>query len=232
MESVLAALAATRVAAASSTADRVAGAIREQIAAGRLAPGARLPEQAFAEALKVSRNTIRESFGQLVSERILVREQHRGVFVAIPGPGDVRDVYRARRLIEPAAIRSGDLAGDPAATARVAAAVARGRGAAAAGDWSAVADANQEFHRAVVALAGSARLDRQMDLLLAEMRLIFHRMGAVREFHEPYLHENTRIADRLTAGRRAEAADELAAYLAAAENQIAARLPVDKLAGQ
>ncbi|WIM93080.1 GntR family transcriptional regulator [Actinoplanes oblitus] len=224
MDSVLAALAATRVAATSSTADRVAGAIREQIAAGRLPPGARLPEQAFAEALRVSRNTVRESFGQLIGERILVREQNRGVFVAVPGPDDVRDVYRARRLIEPAALRSGDLAGDPAAVARVTTAVERGRAAAAAADWPAVADANQDFHRAVAALAGSPRLDHQMGLLLAEMRLIFHRMGAVRDFHEPYLRQNTRIAAQLAAGRRGEAADELATYLAAAERQIGAAL--------
>jgi hypothetical protein len=64
----------------------------------------------------------------------------------------------------------------------------------------------------LVALAGSPRLDQQMALLLAEMRLVFHRMPGVREFHEPYLAHNARIWDlatnkplKLTVGKHARA---------------------------
>jgi len=57
-----------------STAERVADAVREEVVEGRLGPGARLPEQALCDALGVSRNTVREALSQLVTERVLARD--------------------------------------------------------------------------------------------------------------------------------------------------------------
>jgi DNA-binding GntR family transcriptional regulator len=210
---------ARRLMARTSTADRVADAVREEVVEGRLRPGARLPEQDLCAALGVSRNTIREALSQLVTERVLVREPNRGVFVAQPDRDAVRDVYRVRRLVEPAAVLHGEAFGD-AAVAAVRAAVSEGVAGADADDWAAVATANQHFHRALVALADSPRLDQQMALLLAEMRLVFHRMPGVREFHEPYLTRNDAICTLLEAGDRAAAAVEVERYLRDAEQQL------------
>ncbi len=210
-----------RLTAPSTTAERVADAVREEVVEGRLRPGARLPEQALCTALGVSRNTVREALSQLVAERVLVREANRGVFVARPDRAAIRDVYRARRLIEPAAVRLGEAFG-PVTVASVRAAVDEGRAAAAVAGWTGVATANQHFHRALVALAGSPRLDQQMALLLAEMRLVFHGMSGVREFHEPYLTHNDAICRLLEAGDREAAADAVTAYLGAAEQQLLA----------
>jgi DNA-binding GntR family transcriptional regulator len=202
-----------------STAERVADAVREEVVEGRLRPGGRLPEQALCDALGVSRNTIREALSQLVTERVLVREPNRGVFVAQPDANAVRDVYCVRRLIETAAVREGEAWG-PEAVTRVRAAVEEGRAAARTADWDGVASANQHFHRALVGLGGSPRLDQQMKLLLAEMRLVFHRMSEVRAFHEPYLERNDAICVLLEAGDRPAAAEEVRRYLADAEAQI------------
>ncbi len=203
----------------STSADRAARVLREQVAEGRLPCGTRLPEERLAGALGVSRNTLREALSQLVAERILVREPHRGVLVATPDVEDVRDVYRVRRLIEAGAARDGT-AHTPDRIAALHEAVTEGRAAAAREDWTAVASANQHFHRAVVALAGSPRLDAQMDLLLAEMRLFFLRMGPSDTFHRPYLAENAAITGMLEEGRREDAATRLTAYLTAAEQQL------------
>ncbi|MFD3507115.1 GntR family transcriptional regulator [Nocardia sp. NPDC058666] len=205
----------------STTAERVADVVREEVTEGRLRPGARLPEQGLCTALGVSRNTVREALSQLVAERVLVREPNRGVFVAVPGPADVRDVYRARKLIEPAAVRHGE-AFTPTGVAMVRSAVNEGLAAAAVGEWGGVATANQHFHKALVALSGSPRLEQQMALLLAEMRLVFHRMPEVRSFHEPYLGRNDRICAMLEAGERETAAAEVAEYLDAAQAQLLA----------
>lgn len=212
---------ARHLVARSTTAERVAAAVRDEIALGSLAPGERLPEQAVCEALGVSRNTVREAMSQLIAERVLVREPNRGVFVAVPDAAAVRDVYRARRLIEPAAVRHGE-AFDEAGVAAARAAVTDGLAAASAGRWADVGTANQRFHRALVALAGSPRIDQQMALLLAEMRLVFHRMPDVREFFEPYVARNDTIAGMLEAGDRAGAAAEVSDYLDAAERQLLA----------
>lgn len=203
----------------STSADRAARVLREQVAEGRLPCGTRLPEERLARALGVSRNTLREALSQLVAERILVREPNRGVVVATPDVEDVADVYRVRRLLETGACRDGG-AHTAARLSAVRDAVTEGRAAAARDDWAGVASANQHFHRAVVALAGSTRLDAQMELLLAEMRLFFQLMGSPESFHRPYLDENAAIAELLENGRRDEAAARLASYLTSAERQL------------
>ena len=202
-----------------STTEWVTEALREEIVEGRLRPGSRLPEQQLCAALVVSRNTLREAMSQLIAERVLVREPHRGVSVVRPDRAAIRDVYRARRIIEPGAVRSGE-AVDAAAVTAVRTAIDEGRLAAEDGRWDDVASANQHFHRALVALAGSTRLDQQMALLLAEMRLVFHGMPGVQEFHEPYLGRNARIGELLAEGDRDAAADEVADYLRAAEEHL------------
>ena len=116
---------ARRQVAWTSTAERVADAVREEVVEGRLRPGARLPEQRLCTALGVSRNTVREAMSQLVTERVLAREPNRGVFVARPDADAVRDVYRVRRLVEPAAVRDGEAA-DAARVAAVRRAVDEG----------------------------------------------------------------------------------------------------------
>lgn len=204
----------------STSADRAARLLREQVVEGALTSGTRLPEVRLAEALGVSRNTLREALSQLVAERVLRREEHRGVVVATPSVDDVHDVYAARRIIEPAAVQHG-VAHDPEHLDALELAVREGHAAAASHDWRGVASANQHFHRAVVGLAGSARLDAQMDLLLAEMRLFFNQMPDPEPFHTPYLDENAIIAAHLRSGRRAAAATRLASYLRTAEEQLA-----------
>src|SRR6476661_4713836 len=168
----------TRV-VAQPTAARVADALREQISDGLFPPGSRLPEEAIGEALGVSRNTVREAFIELTAERLLVRAPNRGVFVAVLDEPAIRDIYRARRILEVGAIRN-----------------------AAPG----VSNANQHFHRAIVALAGSTRLDRLMAQMLAEMRLVFHTAREHPRFYEAFVDDNDKLCALLERDRFAEAA--------------------------
>jgi DNA-binding GntR family transcriptional regulator len=96
-------------------------------------------------------------------------------------------------------------------------AVAEGRAGLARGDGDTVATANQHFHRAVVAQAGSTRLDGEMNLLLAEMRLVFFRTGSAREFHSRYVERNGEIAELLSSGDVEGAAVAMDRYLHDAE---------------
>ncbi|KGJ79643.1 GntR family transcriptional regulator [Cryobacterium roopkundense] len=196
----------------------VAAVLRDRIAAGQLAPGAKLSEQALSEVLSVSRNTLREAFSTLASEHVVVRIPNRGVYVARPSADDIREMYRVRRFLEPAALLWSP-AGD---TAPLHAAVARAREAREAGSVSEMADANQKFHAALVALTGSERLVLQMTQVLAEMRLVFHSMVADGGFHAPYIERNARMLDLLDAGFRTEAAELMTEYLHRAESQLLA----------
>lgn len=190
--------------------------LRERISAGQLAPGTKLSEEALGEALGVSRNTLREAFTSLNAEHIIARIPNRGVFVARPSAEDVREIYRVRRYVEPAAI----LWQEPAPVDDLRAIVAEGQQARSRGDVAGMAAANQEFHRAVVARAGSGRLDALMAQVLAEMRLVFHAMGSDPAFHEPYLADNVRLIELMASGENAAAAEFMRQYLDRAEAQL------------
>lgn len=219
LEDALAALAGSRAVQPLSAAERVAQVLSERIVEGQLRSGTRLTEETIAAALGVSRNTVREAFALLTSERIAVREPNRGVFVASPSLGDIRDLYATRRLIEPAAVLWGT-GFTPEAVAQIRAAVSDGQRARAEGQWDDVATANQEFHRAIVAMSESRRINQHMGGVLAEMRLVFHLMGERPRFHADYLDINDEICGLLEQGERTAAADLLRDYLAKAEAQL------------
>ena len=176
-----------------------------------------MPEEAIGQALGVSRNTVREAFVELTGERLLVREPNRGVFVAVPGPAEVIDIYRARRVLEIGAVRAG---GSAEAVAVARRAVEEGMTARAGGDGPGVGTANQHFHRALVALAGSVRLNRLMDQMLAEVRLVFHTGNLFRDFYQAYLDDNDSLCKLLEADQFSAAAEALDSYLKRSEDEV------------
>ena len=190
--------------------------LRERISAGQLAPGAKLSEEPLCEVLGVSRNTLRAAFATLASEHVVTRIPNRGVFVTRPTADDIREIYRVRRFLEPAALTWST----SAKTDAIHAAIARGRVARSAGSVPGMASANQDFHAGIVALTGSDRLDLQMTQVLAEMRLVFHSMVANPLFHSPYIDDNAGILERFEAGERPAAAVLMVDYLRRAEEQL------------
>ncbi|QCU77236.1 GntR family transcriptional regulator [Citricoccus sp. SGAir0253] len=200
----------------------VAQVLRERISEGHLLPGAKLPEAALAEALAVSRNTLREAFTTLAAESIVRRVPNRGVFVASPDAEDIREVYRVRRMLEPAALLWGERWGAPDSPVERAlpALLERIRAAQQAGDGAGMADANQQLHGAIVAMSGSSTLSTAMDRTLARMRLVFHGMPDAAEFHARYAARNLELIRLLREGRREEAATALRGYLDLAEREL------------
>lgn len=203
----------------SSTAERVADKLRAGVLEGDIEPGRQLNEKALGDALRISRNTLREAFRLLTHERLLVHEYSKGVFVRRPDVADIVDIYAARRVIECGAVRHWPRAADGAKQA-VRDAVALGLSCRERGDWTGVGTANVKFHQAVTALAGSARLDEEMARLLAEVRLAFHVMGDPEEFHRDYLPLNESIVARLDAGEVRQAEDALLTYFDRAEDHL------------
>lgn len=206
-----------------STAQKVADMLRERVLDGELEPGLRLSEEAIGGALGVSRNTLREAFRLLTRDRILVHEHSRGVFVRRPTGADVRDLYAARRVIECGALRLwNDVteAQREAVRAPVRQAVTR----AEKNDWTRAGQANIQFHRGIVGLAGSVRLSDESDRLFAELMLAFRVAQEINDFYQTYVPWNRRIVELLNNGEVAPATDQLAEYFDAAEQDLVARL--------
>ena len=120
-------------------------------------------------------------------------------------------------MVEIGAVRGG---GSPAAVGAVREAVDEGRRAHEAGDGRALGTANQHFHRALVALAGSNRLNAVMNQVLAEMRLVFHAVRISGEFHDSFLPDNEQICARIEAGDFDAAAQALGDYLNRSEREL------------
>ncbi len=201
----------------------VAQVLRTCINDGELVPGAKLSEEVLGQLLGVSRNTLREAFTALSAERILTRIPNRGVFVAAPTAEDVREMYRVRRVLEPSALAAPNPLSEQALAALVQVTEA-GLAARSRADTPGMANANQEFHKLVVALASSTRLDALMAQVLAEMRLVFHAMAKDPAFHGRFVLENATITALLVQGSRVQAGQAMAGYLDRAEAELLAAI--------
>ncbi|MCB1496252.1 MAG: FadR family transcriptional regulator [Bauldia sp.] len=90
--------------------DRIVEAIRDDVEAGRVSPGDRLPtEAALSAAFDVSRTVIREAVSRLQTEGIVVSRRGSGVYVAKAGdaprtfrmgPADTEEMVSLREIFE------------------------------------------------------------------------------------------------------------------------------------
>jgi DNA-binding GntR family transcriptional regulator len=208
----------------SSTVDRVAEELRRALFEGELEAGTALREVALADAMGVSRSTIREALGVLVAEGLARREPNRGVHVTELDPASVHDVCVARSVLEVAGVRRWGQAGDDARQGvrdaladftEVARATARG--AAGPADLTA---AHLAVHRSFVGLTESPRLVALADALSAEVRLGLAKVDRIRRNAEDQVHSHHDLLDLLEDGQVETAAAELAHHLEEAERSM------------
>ncbi|HEX3802801.1 MAG TPA: GntR family transcriptional regulator [Solirubrobacteraceae bacterium] len=163
------------------TIDQVARHLRAMISDGRLRQGERLPEIPLAEALGVSRNTLRDAIRVLAAEGLVLHELHRGAVVRTLSAADIADIYEIRRMLELKALPALPLAPE-VARARIWSTLAQCEAAFEAGDYGSFIEHELEFHGALVAVLGSERLDRFFGQVLSELRLLF---GELTSDNEP-----------------------------------------------
>jgi DNA-binding GntR family transcriptional regulator len=173
---------------------RVQEELREAILAGSLPPGARLRAEPLAERLRTSRTPVREALILLAREGLVDIEPRRGAIVRAFDAADLADLYDVRALIEPHAARRAAtrIGRDELARLSEICTAAEARGAA---DDEAVEDQvalNEEFHRIVIAAAGSPRLE-------AALRAV---AGIPRAFRAAFWHDDGQRAQSLFCHRQ------------------------------
>jgi DNA-binding GntR family transcriptional regulator len=204
----------------SSTVDRVADALRSALFAGDLEPGTPLREQQLAAALGVARSTIREAMAMLVTEGLAVREPNKGVSVATLHPAAVRDICRARFVLESAGMKAWNEAGDVTRD-RVRTALKEFAAVATDGaDPMAMSTAHLAIHRSLVALTGSERLIATADAILGEARLALARVDRLRQDAKQQITAHRKLVRLLERGELDEAVEELRRHLAGAEESL------------
>lgn len=207
-----------------STVDRVAEELRRAVLVGELGSGTALREMALAESLGVSRPTVREALTLLVAEGLATREPNRGVSVATPEPGSVRDVCRARWVLEGAGVRRWADATEGQREEVRARLEAYTSAVAAGAAYPALNERHLDFHVSLVGLLGSARLVGMAENLVVELRLALAQVDRIRRNAHDQAGSHAALVRLLEEGDVDGASEFLRGHLAGAEEAIVSAL--------
>lgn len=151
-------------------ADRAYAWIRDRIFAGGFAPGSHLKEEELAARIGVSRSPVRDALRRLTGEGLVAMERDRGTYVNEFTREEIDEIFQLRAALEaygaalaaqrmeaPVVERLESLA------ARMEA-LERKKGSDVFSRFNLL---NNEFHRAILASAGSRRLESLLEPLLS-----------------------------------------------------------------
>lgn len=204
----------------SSTVDRAVEELRRAIFDGELESGTALREVALAASLGVSRPTVREALTVLVAEGLATREPHRGVSVACPEAGSVRDVCAARWVLEGAGVRRWPDATEAqrdlvrSTLAAYTSAVREGA------SYRLLNERHLAFHVSLVGLTGSPRVVAMADNLVVELRLALAQVDRIRRNAHDQADTHSALLRLLEAGNIDGASAFLEQHLADAQGSI------------
>jgi DNA-binding GntR family transcriptional regulator len=156
--------------------ERILTAITEH----RLQPGTQLVEDRLAKIFDVSRTKIREATVRLVHDRIAVNILNRGAFVASPSAQEAREIFAARRLIEPELMRQVARHATAKQVSMLRSHVAK-ETAARAKEGYAIIPLSGEFHLLVAEMAGNsflARTLRELESITCLIIILYDTHGA------------------------------------------------------
>lgn len=141
----------------------VAEVLREAITSGHLRANDPLPQQEIAAQLEVSHIPVREALRQLQSEGLVTYQPNHGATVTAHTPGEIREIYEIRVILETAAVRRAAGRLDEDALARAARSLKQAERAGDDASWGAH---DLDFHRLIYALDDRPHLREIIDGLL------------------------------------------------------------------
>lgn len=153
-----------------SVAEAATNSLRESLFAGTYQAGEEIKDTRIADDYGIARPTARIAVQQLINEGMLVRDPGYSARVRSFDPGQVRDIFRVRKLIELDAVREAKASGAPLDQVR--GAMERFQDLGTNPPWSKVAEADAAFHQAVVEAGGSQRLGSYFGAITNEIRLL------------------------------------------------------------
>lgn len=203
--------------------DQVIDALAIEILTGRMTPGTALREATLAATFKVSRNTLREAIRVMVARGLVKQARHRSAVVASIDRDGVIDLYRMRRLLELSAIDA-NRRQPPETLHEVGAAVERLAKASGRGSDTTLIEADLAFHRAIVRLHGSQRIEQSFAGCLDELRLALAVLSSADQILGRLLDEHRMMYAHLLRGEHDRCRDKLGKHLADSERSVLAAL--------
>jgi DNA-binding GntR family transcriptional regulator len=149
----------------------------------------------MCEEHSTSRHTFRAAAQLLVTQGLLRQIPNRGFMLPEFGPDDIVDITRVRGAIEGEAIRLIVLTGVIPPLALEAVEVMHA--STLSSDRSALVTADRDFHRAIIAASGSARLKRAYSSLEGEIELLLVQRQAFYGTAEEMALEHERLVKSL-----------------------------------
>ncbi|HEX6136941.1 MAG TPA: GntR family transcriptional regulator [Casimicrobiaceae bacterium] len=189
-------------------AERVLGAIMEH----RLPPGTKLVEERLAGVFGVSRTKIRQALARLAHDNVLTIYPNRGTFVASPSVEEARNVFNARRLVEPGVARAVASAASPEALARLRDNTALESASREVSDRRAIIRLSGEFHILLAELTGNPFIVKSVRELALLTCLIIALYDSPHTPACPY-HEHGEILESIARGDGERAAALMVAHL-------------------
>lgn len=205
--------------AAAPDEDAIRDAIRLAIEDHRLRPGTRLVEEQLAGVFGASRARVRSALRDLARDHLVVHRRNRGACVAAPTPGEAREVFQARRMLEETLVR-GLARRRPAGALRALADHVDAEAAAhAAGDRREEIRLSGDFHLLLAEQAGNGILTGYLRDLVARSSLIIalYEQRAARCCSAV---DHRRLLATLEAGDETAAAAEMTRHLADIETRL------------
>ncbi|KQV82807.1 GntR family transcriptional regulator [Rhizobium sp. Root1220] len=153
---------------------KIRDAIRDAIVERRLSPGTKLSENDVGSLFNVSRTLARAALQALSYEGLVSVEKNRGAFVAYPSPEEARQIFAARRLVEPGILRDAAARITPSQIQHLKQLlIEEGRLMSERGQTARRAEikASGDFHLTLAAISGNAIMQRFMDELVARSSL-------------------------------------------------------------
>lgn len=203
------------------TPETIAGELRRELMAGVLRPGADLSQVELAERFGVSRIPIRDALRILAGEGLIDMEANRGATAIDLTPGEVRELYDLRILLECDCLRRAAAAITPAALrdidrVRLKSDLDAGGGEWAAGDWA--------FHRSIYRLAGRGRQLGMIEALRRTCLLFVSAYSTMPAKKPRWLNEHRIIFQHLEKGEIEESVLALRTHLEGAARHLLERM--------
>ncbi|MEO3751516.1 GntR family transcriptional regulator [Streptomyces sp. B6B3] len=159
----------TAVIQRSTLREQLADALREEILAGRLAPGGEFTVREIAEQYGVSATPVREALVDLSAQGLLEIEQHRGFRIRHYTFADFRDLVEAQTLVTKGILHHEPARALPAAAPEAFTSIRRraaaARQSALAGDLDVLIAYDLRFWRELDALLGNPHISEFLDRL-------------------------------------------------------------------
>lgn len=203
-----------------SAAEQVARGLSEAIVHGTFLPGTPLRENSLAAQLRVSRNTIREAVRILERGGLVRYEFNRGAIVAEPSAHKALEIYVARQVLEGAAVSQPHASESIAAVRR---AFDELSVAAQVEEPADIVAHDIAFHRAVVGLLGSKRIEEFFEQLANEIHFYLTVMvieGDQQERGHALIAQHQPIMDALESGDNNAAYQAVVAHLDANSKRV------------